>query len=348
MGKSYETESSSTKLLVWVGLIGLFGLFTILFTPDRSCLPSLLITALGSILVGSLVGFLFGFPKANKKKNNEDEKSFQLNTNLEEITDWLTKILVGIGISQLSSAKSNIKLLINFINKDNDVPQSIILFLLLYFVIYGFFVGYLSSSLYLKSLLDNKYFNAEVFIHDVEKELEKYYGTGKAFVDSKLSGLNNKFSFDKLKVLKMIDHLEKKGANISPNGYRNIGIQFLKYHDNDTALELFLKSAEIDQNAHALSNISVVYTNRLHQPKLGEKYLKEALRLHPDNALVNYNYACMLLRKGKKQKSLEYLQKSIQENKDEYLSGAQNDSVWKEIEDDDKFKELVPDYDPED
>ncbi|MBL87588.1 MAG: hypothetical protein CMO82_13130 [Winogradskyella sp.] len=348
MGNNYKTEPSSTRLLIWVGIIGLSGLLTILFTPDREHLPSLLITALGSTLVGSFIGFLFGFPKANKKRNNSNEKSFQLNTNLEEITDWLTKILVGLGISQLPSAKSNITSLINFINEGSNISQSIVLFLLLYFIIYGFFVGYLSSSLYLKSLLDHKYFNAETFIHDVEKELEKYYGTGRAFVDSKLAGLNNKLSFNKLKVLKIIEHLEKKGTQISANAYRNIGIQFFKYHDYDTALELFFKSAEIDENAHALSNISVTYSRHLHQPKLGEKYLKKALKQYPDNALVNYNYACMMLRKNKIDKALEHLGKSIEVNSDEFLYAAQNDSVWKELKDDSRFKDLVPEYDPED
>lgn len=348
MGNHYKAELSSKKLLIFIGVIGIAGLSTIMFTPDKNHLPSLLITALGSTLVGSFTGFLFGFPKSNKKKSNEVEKSFQLNTNLEEITDWLTKILVGLGISQIPTAKSNIKSILDFITHDNNISRSIILFILLYFVIYGFFIGYLSSSLYLKSLLDYKYFNAETFIQDIEKELEKYYGTGKAFVDSKLAGLNNKLSFDKLKVLKIIEHLENRDIKISANAYRNIGIQFFKYHDYDTALELFFKSANIDENPHALSNISVTYSRHLHQPKLGEKYLRKALSLHPESALVNYNYSCMMLRKNKIEKALKYLEKSININSEEFLYAAQNDPVWKEIRDNNEFKKLVPEYDPED
>jgi len=342
MKKNLNKHPSSTKVLTIVGLIGLAGLLTLYFTPYIDNLPTLIIIALGSTLIGTFVGFLFGFPKTNKKKNLD--KSFHLNTNLEEITDWLTKILVGLGISQIPTIKSNLASLVNFVNNGNDLPDSVILFSILYFTIYGFFIGYLSSSLYLKSLLDNTYFNAESFIHDIENILEKYYGTGKVYIDSKFSELNDKLAFDKLKVLKIIEYLEKNDKDISANAYRNIGIQFFKYHDYDTALELFFKSARVDNNAHALSNIGVTLSKHLNKPKLGEKYIQDALRMHPDNALANYNYACLLLRKNKISTSLEYLQKSIDIGGEEFLHATENDSVWMSIKDNENFKKIVPDY----
>jgi CheY-like chemotaxis protein len=81
-----------------------------------------LLFAAASLALGSLAGFLFGIPYANQTQNNRQteeaenilpegqrqlagERAFRPyrpNTNLEQISDWLTKILVGVGLVQLS------------------------------------------------------------------------------------------------------------------------------------------------------------------------------------------------------------------------------------------------------
>lgn len=74
-----------------------------------------------SLLTGGLVGLLFGIPRRLQNaeqstpaklaqntatKGDDDEPDAQQtiyasNTNLEQISDWLTKILVGVGLTQL-------------------------------------------------------------------------------------------------------------------------------------------------------------------------------------------------------------------------------------------------------
>jgi F0F1-type ATP synthase assembly protein I len=71
------------------------------------------------VIIGLLIlGFIFGIPRTlqegdqiNKKENrgadSSDEKqsqkiSYQNNTNLEQISDWVTKILVGVGLTQIA------------------------------------------------------------------------------------------------------------------------------------------------------------------------------------------------------------------------------------------------------
>jgi hypothetical protein len=49
--------------------------------------------------VGSAIGFLFGIPKANPKQKPSD-RSYEPNTNLEQVSDWLTKIILGVGLVQ--------------------------------------------------------------------------------------------------------------------------------------------------------------------------------------------------------------------------------------------------------
>jgi hypothetical protein len=82
---------------------------------------TLFAVAFGSL--GSLVGFLFGIPRTLQSGSNaigtsstfgaQDSKDGdnyhqEVNTNLEQISDWLTKILVGVGLTQLQNIPSKL------------------------------------------------------------------------------------------------------------------------------------------------------------------------------------------------------------------------------------------------
>jgi hypothetical protein len=58
--------------------------------------------ASASFLAGGLVGFLFGIPRAVQGSNAASgSMQYQANTNLEQVSDWLTKIIVGVGLVQI-------------------------------------------------------------------------------------------------------------------------------------------------------------------------------------------------------------------------------------------------------
>lgn len=55
-----------------------------------------------SFFVGGIVGFLFGIPRTVQGSvPSTTVTQYQGNTNLEQISDWLTKIIVGIGLVQI-------------------------------------------------------------------------------------------------------------------------------------------------------------------------------------------------------------------------------------------------------
>ena len=63
-----------------------------------------LMVAAGAFTAGGLVGFLFGIPRAlstNSDSTGGGEARFRSNSNLEQISDWLTKILVGVGLVEI-------------------------------------------------------------------------------------------------------------------------------------------------------------------------------------------------------------------------------------------------------
>jgi hypothetical protein len=52
---------------------------------------------------GLLLGFLFGLPKTLERSG---KGRLTTNTNLDQISDWLTKILVGLGLVQLGKVST--------------------------------------------------------------------------------------------------------------------------------------------------------------------------------------------------------------------------------------------------
>jgi tetratricopeptide (TPR) repeat protein len=117
--------------------------------------------------VGSLVGFLFGIPRtlqsaapAPAKSSpaaggeggpSEDANGYQqaVNTNLEQISDWLTKILVGVGLTQLQHIPDELKRMAAYFQTGlgNNAPVTLVI--LLNSMVFGFFSGYLLTRLFL-------------------------------------------------------------------------------------------------------------------------------------------------------------------------------------------------------
>jgi hypothetical protein len=61
-------------------------------------------TALAAFLSGCLVGFLFGIPKviSSGELRQQGSGEFSPSSNLAEVSDWLTKLLLGAGLVQLT------------------------------------------------------------------------------------------------------------------------------------------------------------------------------------------------------------------------------------------------------
>ena len=62
--------------------------------------------AFAASAIGGLVGFLFGVPKGPAEPSEKSDSkrdvgnTYRPNTNLEQVSDWLTKIIVGVGLIQ--------------------------------------------------------------------------------------------------------------------------------------------------------------------------------------------------------------------------------------------------------
>jgi hypothetical protein len=117
-----------------------------------------------SLLVGGTLGFLFGIPRTLQQGEAEPDDDagaagkkhldYRVNTNLEQISDWLTKMLVGVGLTQINAIPGKLDGLATAIGEGMGSAASdktFALATLVHFLVLGFLFGYLWTRLFLAS-----------------------------------------------------------------------------------------------------------------------------------------------------------------------------------------------------
>lgn len=123
----------------------------------------LLILSLASLLSGVLFGFLFGIPKLNRnydpRRDEGRTTKYTPNTNLEDVSDWLTKIIIGVTLTQLTKIPGSLQSIadsiltnVNCETLNCNFAGPVIISLLIYFFIAGFTAGYYYTRLFLPNL----------------------------------------------------------------------------------------------------------------------------------------------------------------------------------------------------
>lgn len=139
----------------------------------------LLIISLAALLGGAVPGFLFGIPRLNRNydpgEGDDRSTKYTPNTNLEDVSDWLTKIIIGVTLTQLAKIPGYFQRVADYILTDTTCAgmncafaKPSIISLLIYFLIAGFLTGYVYTRLYLPNLFaimeENRIKEAEIFI----------------------------------------------------------------------------------------------------------------------------------------------------------------------------------------
>lgn len=106
--------------------------------------------------LGALLGFLFGIPKT--LVGGHGVTTLAQNTNLEQVSDWLTKILVGVGLTQLGKLNEGLPKIGEYFAVANR--PSATLAIILNWGVAGFLVGYLLTRLFFVGA----FAQAEVFL----------------------------------------------------------------------------------------------------------------------------------------------------------------------------------------
>jgi uncharacterized membrane protein len=112
--------------------------------------------AMMCIAIGALIGFLFGVPRVNPAAKTNS--ALVTNTNIEQVSDWLTKILVGVGLVNFKEIGDFLDLrsgeLATSLGTDAaPVGKPFALSLIVYFFVVGLIQGYLLTRLFLSRQL---------------------------------------------------------------------------------------------------------------------------------------------------------------------------------------------------
>ena len=168
-------------LYILAPLIGFALIATLFFAGTVSAGAIIIMFSLACLMSGAFIGFLFGIPKIlqteklNDTKNIELHYRQQVNTNLEQISDWLTKIIVGLGLINLKSIPSYLIQIAEILtvsigsSKENT---AFALGLIVYFSIVGFLAGYLFTRLFLAGA----FFRADLSTAQTKKYAENIKG----------------------------------------------------------------------------------------------------------------------------------------------------------------------------
>ena len=140
--------------------------------------------------VGGLIGFLFAIPRSRQDqltvqaqptstpdadKPRQRLSDYAANTNLEQISDWLTKILVGIGLVQFGDISLKFGAIATSLAPllgSSSTARPFAVVLMTYFIIWGFFFAYLATRLWMPKALSRAEHEEEARKLEVEKEAE--------------------------------------------------------------------------------------------------------------------------------------------------------------------------------
>ena len=156
----FRNDNSRSKWRFYLGIsiaagVGAVALHTGGNSQARDFSAGFLLAG-ASLFFGVLVGFIFGIPKTSKPSADSSnpvqgntDVAYSLNTNLEEISDWLTKMLVGVGLVQLTAIPGYISRIASYWETSigRHFPAAYVAALIAFFSLTGFLIGYLWTRL---------------------------------------------------------------------------------------------------------------------------------------------------------------------------------------------------------
>jgi uncharacterized membrane protein len=103
--------------------------------------------AMTCIAFGAMLGFLFAVPRVNVRA--AARKDLSPNTNIETVSDWLTKTLIGVGLINFTNIGGYITTLSGRLGGALHIDEDFALALLVYFFVLGLIEGYLLTRTFL-------------------------------------------------------------------------------------------------------------------------------------------------------------------------------------------------------
>ncbi len=139
-----------TLALVGFGLVG-FAIFALsgCIKCQWQALGAACVLAGAAFTTGALLGLLFGIPRPQGENALPNSKILGTNTNLIQISDWLTKALVGVSLTQFYKIPDMLTAAGRHFDKDIG-SGAVATAVLVHFGMSGFLSGYLLTRVVLQ------------------------------------------------------------------------------------------------------------------------------------------------------------------------------------------------------
>lgn len=173
MGKSAQPQWLGVTRDLWLTALMLITsiivgqVFVLLHEPDIIGKSTLMLWALACLAAGTLLGLIFGIPRAASEAHSGSENPsnttpngtyhLKANTNMEQISDWLTKLLVGAGLVELKSLPRYLHAAAQYVATGMAKPNpgvdasAFAAALIVYFSVEGFLGGYLATRMFFQN-----------------------------------------------------------------------------------------------------------------------------------------------------------------------------------------------------
>jgi len=131
--------------------------------------------AAASYICGFFLGFLFGLPK----RVTDTQMTYNLNNNLVDISDWLTKIIIGLGLVEIKSIPVYLLSVGSYVQRSTNGDESIKIYsvcCIVYFTIFGLYYGFNYMRLFLSAQFkeaDDNLLKKEAQLSLKKEELEQ-------------------------------------------------------------------------------------------------------------------------------------------------------------------------------
>jgi hypothetical protein len=126
-----------------LGIMALGVIFLFSYGGLSKATASWMLCGAACFALGMTTGFIFAIPRASSR---------YVNSNLEVISDWLTKIIVGVGLTEMKSIPQALGNLATFIaggSQSSSQDRAFALLVILYFFFGGFVAAYLETRVFL-------------------------------------------------------------------------------------------------------------------------------------------------------------------------------------------------------
>ncbi len=197
-----ESKDRLRLLFLFLGslpFLGVLMLFVVSlhFVEASKCLSTIYFESIGyglliggaAYIAGGFVGFLFGLPRY---LSNPDapKHSYSRNDNLMQISDWLTKIIVGLGLTNLyyiPKQMDQFGVYASVFFGGKSLGAATAESILVYFLVSGFLLGYLWTNLYYIPILA---YMDEV-TNNIPKEMQARESAANAVLDELTESINS-------------------------------------------------------------------------------------------------------------------------------------------------------------